>query len=1082
MADPRIKYDIEANVTGQGDVGQLVQQIDALAREIDGPLKSGAQQAAAALRELAAKNQAIDNFVTLKREAEGAAQGLKQAQAAAQAAAREISASGAPTRAQAGNLEKLRDAVSAAKSELIAKTGALGGARAALGAYGISTTDLSQKQVAIRKSIADVRTEVAAQTPSWQAAATATANSSASQARSHRVIKDGVDSISSQLKVMQGVYAGVASLRGFESLAKDISQTADEYNNLAARIKLVTGEGAAFDAAFKGVQEIALRTNSELSSTAELFTRVAQAGKEMGLSQQQALALTETINQSIQLSGGSADSAKAAITQLIQGLQSGVLRGEEFNSVMEQSPRLARALADGLGTTTGKLREMAQQGQLTTDVVIRALQGQAQTLQQEFAQLPPTVGRAIQNLSSAWTVYIGEADAATGASAATASVLNALAGNLNTVVGLLLDAGQAGAAYAGLRLAQHFAGMATAAASSATQVGASTTALNANAAAATTAGTAASRFGTILSGLKTFTLLGIVTNFKDIGTAIGEGAARLAGYRDRSDEVARSLKVADDIARQNIATNAAMAQAIQLASEKSRGLTDESRRLLGEFDKMVKTGASVEEALSKVTKAANLGDLKGIEEYGRALADLGARGVITGEQLRKALGESLKGEDLVLFSTKAQAAFASVKDNGDLLAATLDAVLRESIRRAGLEFDVLAGGMGKASRSAINDTEAMIEGLDRLKAQGIDVAQALTASIGQGIKTADSQAAIEAVRQQIEFLRSKLGDKLADGLLDQAAEKAKALKAALDDATPGINSVAEAMKRLGVTSEESLQRAAQSSREAYQTMVQSGTASTRELTEGFKKYAQEAIEANNGVASYTLASEAAMRGLEIQTDRAGKSIVRAMDEGGSAARRFRDGIDHATRGFNDQRTEIERRNEALERGIDAQERANKLAERAAELERKRLGVDKEGFSTDKSGNRLVAGGDLTSRTGIVNFLKAAGVTDEAVARSIANEFADSKGEITYMNNPGQRKYGGYNSTISSALLRAAEQWTFNETNAGGGKSGESSNSKGQTVTVNLNVNGRSTAINVASQSDANALIAALQTAQRAAGG
>ena len=119
---------------------------------------------------------------------------------------------------------------------------------------------------------------------------------------------------------------------------------------------------------------------------------------------------------------------------------------------------------------------------------------------------------------------------------------------------------------------------------------------------------------------------------------------------------------------------------------------------------------------------------------------------------------------------------------------------------------------------------------------------------------------------------------------------------------------------------------------------------------------------------------------------------------------------------------IDAQTSALERQNAATERSNAAIAKAAELERQRIGVDAQGFSADKSGNRIVAGGDLTTRTGIVGFLKAAGVTDEAQAKSIANEFADSNGNVIYANNPGQKNYGG--DTISMALLKAAEKSTF----------------------------------------------------------
>src|SRR5690606_13018136 len=126
--------------------------------------------------------------------------------------------------------------------------------------------------------------------------------------------------------------------------------------------------------------------------------------------QQDALALTESINQAVIISGASAAASDAALTQLIQGLQSGVLRGEEFNSVMEQAPRLAAALAAGLGVTRGELRALANDGQLSSETVIRALRSQADVLRTEFAQMPQTVGRAIQNLQTEWLRFVGTLD------------------------------------------------------------------------------------------------------------------------------------------------------------------------------------------------------------------------------------------------------------------------------------------------------------------------------------------------------------------------------------------------------------------------------------------------------------------------------------------------------------------------------------------------------------------------------------------------------------------------------------------------------------------------------------------------
>ncbi len=90
----------------------------------------------------------------------------------------------------------------------------------------------------------------------------------------------------------------------------EVLKTADAYNNLAARVQLVTGEGPAFTAAMQGIADVAQRTGSNLESTGNLFTKLAEAGKSMGIGQAEALKLTETVNQAIQLSGASAQASE----------------------------------------------------------------------------------------------------------------------------------------------------------------------------------------------------------------------------------------------------------------------------------------------------------------------------------------------------------------------------------------------------------------------------------------------------------------------------------------------------------------------------------------------------------------------------------------------------------------------------------------------------------------------------------------------------------------------------------------------------------------------------------------------------
>jgi tape measure domain-containing protein len=760
----------------------------------------------------------------------------------------------------------------------------------------------------------------------------------------------GLVSISEQLAAAKTQFGAFIAAQLGLSTVKQVGQIADDYKNLEARIKLATGAGEGFTRGFEGVVGVAQRTNSNLETTGNLFAKLTDAGKSAGLSTDkaitQSLRLTETINQAVQLSGAGASASSAAITQLIQGLQSGVLRGDEFNSVMEQAPRLSKALADGLGVTTGELRKMAEAGALSADTVITALKGQSDTLKTEFATLPPTVGKALENLSTSWSVYVGEASKASGTSEVVAKAVNALSSNLSTVAHVLYDAGKAVAAFTALRWAQTFLEVGAAAAQSTTALASSTVASSANTVAhqantaaasrealafkalaadvsaqaaalggntastvantaaknaagvaAETAAVSVGRFAAVLSTIRTFTLIGMVTNIKEIGTFLGEGIAKLQGYKDKTEELARADKLNAKILADTLELRERGEALLKAAVEKQFELSAAARASIGEFDKLTKEGNTAAEAVAKIGKDFDLSNSPGIKNAGAVLDKLLADGKLTAAQFQKAWGDALKGADLAVFETQARAAFAGTAREAERLAQVMDATVREAVKRTGLDFAVISGGMGAAARSAINDTESIIKGLEGLKKQGVDTAQVLTASIGKSINTADSAKAIDAVKQQIESLRKTLGDKLTDGLLDQATAKAKELAAALDAAKPGVNSLAEAMKTLGITTDESLRKTAATSKEAYDAMRESGKASARELSAGFQKAANDAIEANKGVAPGWVQAQAAARGYELAVDDAGKTTVRAMGAAGNAVDGLRTKVQAATVDF-----------------------------------------------------------------------------------------------------------------------------------------------------------------------------------------
>ena len=701
-----------------------------------------------------------------------------------------------------------------------------------------------------------------------------------------------LDKIGAALRSLQAL-AGVA-IGGtiLTNAARDVATTADAYANLAARVKLAAGEGADFQSTFAEIFEIAQRTGVAVDDVGALFTKLAQAGRELKLSTADALGLAETITQALQLSGASAQEAASGVQQFAQALASGRLQGDELRSILENAPRLARALSEGLGVSVGALRDLGAQGQLTADRVIAALQGQSAALQSEFENLPPTVGRALANLSTAWTQYIGESDAATGASAAAAAAINALAANLDTLGTLLYSAGKAAAAYQALKLAQTFLGIATATKAATVETVAYTAAQTA--AATATAGTAAaaSRFATIVGGLKLAALVTVVTNLREIGTWIGESVAQLVGYRDRTAEIEEEQRAAERSAKAWAQQTAALAAEQRRAAESAAGLTVESRRLVGEFEQARAKGESVADSLDKVRKALDLSDARGIRDAVTALDVLRERGEITGEALTEALAGALNGRDLGVFAATARAAFDDTEQGARRLGAALDAVVGESLRRAGTSARELQTGFSAAAASAINDVDSLADSLDALGADAGTAGRLLADALDRATDAAGTERAVQAVIDRIEALgeAGKLtGETLADALTT-ARQK-------LDELRPGIESVEEAYRTFGLKTKAELQAVADRNREAWLQIRNDATASIETKRQAFRQYADSAIAANGGVADSNLKVEAAILKVELSVDKAGKTTVRSMGEAGEA-------VDKTKKRFNELNQEI----------------------------------------------------------------------------------------------------------------------------------------------------------------------------------
>jgi len=207
---------------------------------------------------------------------------------------------------------------------------------------------------------------------------------------------------------LKGLLAGVSAV----ALAREFIRLADASKQINAQLQLATRTFGTFAQAQTDVARIANETRGSLSATASLYGNFTRATQQLGGTQAQAARATETFSKALKIGGADANQAASATLQFGQALASGALRGDEFNSIAEASPRILKLVADAIGVTQGEVRGLAAEGKLTSDVLFKALTDRKFTagIDAEFKQIPPTFGDAMQQVENAAITTFGAFD------------------------------------------------------------------------------------------------------------------------------------------------------------------------------------------------------------------------------------------------------------------------------------------------------------------------------------------------------------------------------------------------------------------------------------------------------------------------------------------------------------------------------------------------------------------------------------------------------------------------------------------------------------------------------------------------
>ncbi len=245
-------------------------------------------------------------------------------------------------------------------------------------------------------------------------------------------------------KSMDGLSVATRQLAGYMAGLVTVSAAIskmDTYTGLQNRLKLVTNNQVELNKATEDTFRIAQKTYSAWDSVLQVYQRFSDNAKTLNLTMDDTARLTETVSKAVAISGASAEAADAALVQFGQALASGTLRGEELNSVMEQTPALAKAIAQGMGITVGELRTVAAEGKITSQEIVKALKNVQADVDALFAKTDITISQSLTLLNNEITKFVGESGKGSGAAEVLSGSIKTLAGNLDVLTSAMMVGG-----------------------------------------------------------------------------------------------------------------------------------------------------------------------------------------------------------------------------------------------------------------------------------------------------------------------------------------------------------------------------------------------------------------------------------------------------------------------------------------------------------------------------------------------------------------------------------------------------------------------------------------------------------------
>lgn len=244
------------------------------------------------------------------------------------------------------------------------------------------------------------------------------------------------------IKTSLTALAGAISVSLVMQWGSAFLEVADNMTQLQARIARLSTDAATAKQTFSDIAAISSRTGSSISDTTKLWETLTSSLKEAGATNAQVLNLTDTLQKIGRIGGSSTEEMANALRQFGQSIASGTIRAEEFNSILEQMPELARQIASGLGISMGELRQRMLEGKLTAQDALNAIQDRTSQINSEFSKLPRTMSQATNSLEVSFATLVAAINNATGASTTMVAIVDSLTSALDRLQGKAMTTSQ----------------------------------------------------------------------------------------------------------------------------------------------------------------------------------------------------------------------------------------------------------------------------------------------------------------------------------------------------------------------------------------------------------------------------------------------------------------------------------------------------------------------------------------------------------------------------------------------------------------------------------------------------------------